>query len=304
MGVHQGLFKGHSSESRSKFAPSSCSLQTQVSPGFSTVVSSPSAIPDYHDGRLKLWMVGSADSLQGQRCLDFSGKFILHKCFRNYGSPQDSKIFQGFPSEHYGKNPYRQYGHFVLLKEDGFFSFTTNEQRVQGFSLIVSRLQYPVLGSPHRGSSECPSRQEFTHGPNKHRENVRPGLITILMEPVGLKSMARRFCFTGNLEMSLLRITLPGSESLRHRCLSPRLERLDHSWPEHAFFPSSCLYADASGKICGFQRPWGPDSTLQWSFLAFSVNVAGSSSSIAPKGLFSFPMGKRKFIYSQKEPGE
>ena len=302
--VHKGLFKGHPSDSRPKLASSARTFHAKVPTRIPSVLSSSHSIPDYHDGRLKLWMVGGTDTLQGQRCLEYSGSFILHKCSRITSSLQNPRILQGFPSEHYGQNPYRQYGHFVLFKENGFFSFTANEQRVQGFSLIVSRVQNPVCGSPYRGSSECLSRQGFTHGPYKHRDHARPGLITIYMEPVELIPMARRFCFTGNFEMSLLRFALPGSESLRHRCLSPRLERLDHSGSEHAFFPSSCLDADASGKICGFQRPWGPDSSLQWSFLAFSSNVACSRSSFAPKGLFSFPMGKGQFSHSKKESGK
>ena len=302
--IHQGVFKRHPCESEPQPASGTCPFQTPVPAGISPILPPPCPLPDYHDGRLQLWLVGGPNTFQGQRCLDFYGKFILHKCSRVNRDPQDDILFRGFPPEHYGQNPHRQHGHFVLSKEDGFISLSSNEQCVQGFSFIVSQAQYPICGRSHQRPPERFSRQGFSSGPYKHRENVGPGLITLVMEPVAIKSMARRLCFTGNFEMSFLRFSLPGSQSLRHRCISPRLERLDHTRREHVFFPASCLYADAGAEVCGFQRTWGPDSSLQWSFLAFSAYATSSPSTTSPKGLLPIPVGTGQFSHSQKESRE
>ena len=222
--IHQGVFQGHSSRSQPSVTSSTRTFQKSVNVDISSIIPSRDSLPDFNDGRLRVGLVRSSSAFQSQRCLDLFGTFKLHQCPRNNGLVQRSLLLQGFPSEHSNKNSYRQHGHFILSKENGFISLKNYEQSVQEISFVVSRIQHPVCCKSHRGGSQCSSRQGFTSGSHKHRENVGPGYVVIHMGKVQVKPMARRLRYAGYFEMSIIRFSVPGSQSLRHRCVSSRLE--------------------------------------------------------------------------------
>ena len=301
--VHPGVLQGHSGKSQPSVASSPSTFQKPVNPDIS-IIPACDTLPDFNDGRLRVGLVGGPSTLQGQRCLDMYGTFKLHKRPRVNGHVQNSIFLQGFPSGHPNQNSYRQHGYFVLSKENGFISFNNNDQYVQEISFVVSRVQHPVCCRPHRRGSQCSSRQGFTSGSHKHRENVGPGYIIIHMGNVQIKPMARRIRYTGYFEMSVLRFSVPGSQSLRHRCLSSRLEQMDIPGRKHLFFPASCIDAFFSRKVCGFQRPCHLDSSVQWSYLASTPHEASRQSLSASEGLLPISTHKGQIPHSQKEVRE
>ena len=302
--AHQGVLQGHSSKSQPSAARGSCPFQKSVYSDFPSIIQACKTLPDFNDGRLRVGLVGGPSTLQGERCLDLFGTFKLHKRPRNNGHVQHSEFLQGFPSGHSNQNSYRQHGYFVLSKENGFISLDNNEQCVQEISFVVSRIQHPVCCRSHRRGSQCSGRQGFTSGSHKHRENVGPGYIIIHMGSVQIKPMARRIRYSGYFEMSVLRFSVPGSQSLRHRCLSSRLEQMDTPGRKHLFFPSTCIDAFFSRKVCGFQRPWHFNSTVQWSYVAPTPHEASRQSMSASKGLLPFSAHKGQIPHTQKEVRE
>ena len=302
--VHPGIFQRHSCRSKPSVASSTCSFQKSDIPDISSIIPPGDTLPDFNDGRLRVGLVGGPTALQGKRCLDLFGTFKLHQCPRTNGLVQRSFLFQGLPSEHPNQDSYRQHGNLILSKENGFLSVENYEQCVQEISFVVSRIQHPVCCRSHRWGSQCSSRQGFASGSHKHRENVGPGYIVIHMGKVRIKPMARRLRYSGYFEMYILRFSVPGSQSLRHRCVSSRLELMDSPGQKHLFFPSTCVDAFFSRKVCGFQRPWHFDCTLQWSHLASTPHEACRQSMSASERLLPFPTHKRKIPYTQKEVRE
>ena len=301
---HQGIFQGHSGTGKPTINPGPCPFQKPVASFIPPVISSHKTISDYHDGRLRCGLVGSNSSIQGQRLLDLQGTYQLHKCAGIDCNVQCSELFQKFPSGHSNQVTYRQYGDVVLSKENGFVSLGKNEQTVHGFSFIVSRTQHTVCCGPHCGTTECSCRQGLTSRVYQHREYAGPRLITIHMGQMAVKPMARRIRYFGYYEMSFVRLSVPGSESLRHRCVSPRLERLDNTGEKHLFLPSTCVNALLGREICGFQRQGCFDSAVQWSHLASASYESSRQSLSSPEGLLPISICKRRNSHTHKEVWE
>ena len=185
-----------------------------------------------------------------------------------------------------------------------FISLGKNEQSVHGFSFIVSRIQHTVCCGPHCGTTECSCRQGLTSRVYQHREYAGPRLVTIHMGQMAVKPMARRIRYFGYYEMSFVRLSVPGSESLRHRCVSPRLERLDNTGEKHLFLPSTCVNALLGREICGFQRQGCFDSAVQWSHLASASYESSRQSLSSPEGLLPISICKRRNSHTHKEVWE
>ena len=299
--LHQSAFQGCSGPCKHRSNPSSCSVPKPVAPVIPPVLPPHKAIPDHHDGRLRWGLVGGNSTLQGQRHVDLLGTYKLHKCPRIVSNVQCGRFFQRFPAEHTSQNTFRQYGYVILSKENGFISISKNEQCVQGFSFIVSQIQHSVCCGPHCGSSECSCRQGLTSGDDQYREHVGPRFLTIHMGQMEVKPMARRLRYVGYYEMSFVCLSVPGSKSLRHRCMSARLERMDISGKEHLFLPSTCVNALLGREVCDFQRPWRFDCSIQWSHLASTPNESSRQGMSTPKELLPLPIYKGKNSHAQKE---